>query len=136
MKIPRTIGAYDIDWEPVRSQLDGRGFALISGVLAKHTCAEVAGYYADDHRFRSRIEMSRYSFGRGEYKYFNYPLPEIVQKLRDSIYQSLRTSSIVVIAPAKSAQHRYFSNTASVTSTVCIRIYTGTSCFLFKSPVS
>ncbi len=89
MKIPRTIGAYDIDWEPVRSQLDGRGFALISGVLAKHTCAEVAGYYADDHRFRSRIEMSRYSFGRGEYKYFNYPLPEIVQKLRDSIYPQL-----------------------------------------------
>jgi hypothetical protein len=62
---------------------------LIPGVLAKNTCDEIAGYFTDDHRFRSRIDMSRYSFGRGEYKYFNYSLPEIVQKLRTSIYPEL-----------------------------------------------
>ena len=50
---------------------------------------EIAGYYADERRFRSRIEMARYAFGRGEYKYFAYPLPKIVQQLRDSIYPEL-----------------------------------------------
>jgi hypothetical protein len=83
------MGERDIDWEHARSQLDERGFVLIPGLLTKDICKEVAGYYAEDHRFRSRIEMSRYSFGRGEYKYFNYPLPEIAQRLRASIYPQL-----------------------------------------------
>jgi hypothetical protein len=83
------MGERDIDWEYARGQLDERGFVLIPGLLTKNICKEVAGYYAEDHRFRSRIEMSRYSFGRGEYKYFNYPLPEIAQQLRASIYQQL-----------------------------------------------
>jgi hypothetical protein len=65
-------------WEVARTQLDERGFALLPAVLAKNRCGEIAGYYTDDRRFRSRIEMARYSFGRGEYKYLNYPLPEIV----------------------------------------------------------
>jgi hypothetical protein len=78
-----------IDWQRARCHLDERGFALVSGVLAKKTCDEIAGYYADEQRFRSRIEMSRYAFGRGEYKYFNDPLPEIVQQLRSSIYPPL-----------------------------------------------
>ena len=89
MSIPSAIGEHDIDWEDLRSQLDERGFALIPGVLTKKTCEAIAGFYTDDHRFRSRIDMSRYSFGRGEYKYFNYPLPEIVQQLRTSIYPQL-----------------------------------------------
>ena len=89
MRNPATIGERDIDWEHSRSQLDNRGFVLISGVLAKNICKEIIDYYAEDHRFRSRIEMARYSFGQGEYKYFNYPLPEIVQQLRASIYPQL-----------------------------------------------
>jgi hypothetical protein len=83
------MGEHDIDWEHARGQLDERGFVLIPGLLTKNICKEVAGYYAEDHRFRSRIEMARYSFGRGEYKYFNYPLPEIAQQLRASIYLQL-----------------------------------------------
>jgi len=89
MRIPSINGERDIDWEHSRSQLDERGFVLISSVLTKNICKEIAGYYAEDHRFRSRIEMSRYSFGQGEYKYFTYPLPEIVQQLRASIYPQL-----------------------------------------------
>jgi len=89
MRIPEPIHPHKIDWEQVLSHLDERGFALVSGVLTKKNCEEIAGYYADDHRFRSRIEMSRYSFGQGEYKYFNYPLPGIVQQLRTSIYPRL-----------------------------------------------
>ena len=78
-----------IDWERARSHLDERGFVLIPGVLSKPTCEEIAGYYADERRFRSRIEMSRYAFGQGEYKYFKYPLPEVVQQYRSSIYPQL-----------------------------------------------
>ena len=89
MRIPSATGERDIDWEHARTQLDERGFVLIPGLLTKNICKEVAGYYAENHRFRSRIEMSRYSFGRGEYKYFNYPLPEIAQQLRASIYPQL-----------------------------------------------
>jgi hypothetical protein len=80
---------YEIDWERVRSDLDARGFATLPGVLTKKTCEEIAAGYSDERQFRTRIEMSRYSFGRGEYKYFNYPLPPIVQRLRSSIYSRL-----------------------------------------------
>ena len=89
MSAPKTIREYEIDWERVRSHLDARGFALIPGALAKKTCEEIVAYYDDERRFRSRIEMSRYAFGQGEYKYFTYPLPEIVQQLRSSIYPQL-----------------------------------------------
>ena len=78
-----------IDWERACAGLDQRGFAVLPGVLEKNICQEIVRYYADDYRFRSRIEMSRYSFGQGEYKYFTYPLPPIVQQLRFSIYPHL-----------------------------------------------
>lgn len=77
------------DWIKAQAQLDERGFSLIPGALDKTICEELAGYYADDRHFRSRIEMARYSFGQGEYKYFNYPLPAVVQELRVSIYPQL-----------------------------------------------
>lgn len=76
-------------WEHARAQLDERGFALIPSLLPKKSCEEIAGYYGDDRRFRSRIEMARYAFGQGEYKYFSYPLPETIQRLRTSIYPQL-----------------------------------------------
>ena len=86
MSSSEPIGAHNIDWEQVRYHLDERGFALLLGVLKKDTCEEIAGFYHDEGRFRSRIEMARYAFGQGEYKYFKYPLPAIVQQLRASIY--------------------------------------------------
>jgi len=76
----------DIDWEQALSQLDERGFTLLTGVLRKETCEAIAAGYGDEGQFRSRIDMSRYAFGRGEYKYFKYPLPAIVQQLRSLIY--------------------------------------------------
>lgn len=78
-----------IDWEPLRSRLDERGFAVIPGVLTAKNCDEIAAFYSDDERFRTRIDMSRYSFGRGEYKYFKYPLPPLIQQVRASIYPRL-----------------------------------------------
>jgi uncharacterized protein len=89
MRNPTSFGAREIDWEQVRSHLDGRGFAVMSGVLTKNACEEIVAYYADERRFRSRIEMSRHSFGQGEYKYFNYPLPPLIQEIRSSMYPRL-----------------------------------------------
>ena len=64
-----------IDWNSALVRLDERGFTVIPAVLAQSACEELAAGYGDDRQFRSRIEMERYAFGRGEYKYFNYPLP-------------------------------------------------------------
>ena len=75
MKNSQTITNKPVNWDGVRSNLDQRGFVVVPGVFTKEMCGEIAAYYGDDRRFRSRIEMSRYSFGQGEYKYFNYPLP-------------------------------------------------------------
>ena len=79
----------DIDWNEALAKLDERGFALVTGVLTEYVCKTIVAAYADENNFRSRIDMARYSFGRGEYKYFNYPLPAIVQQLRSSIYPRL-----------------------------------------------
>jgi hypothetical protein len=79
----------DVDWENVLAQLDERGFALLSDVIPRKTCETLAAIYTDDGQFRSRIDMARYAFGRGEYKYFKYPLPAIVQQLRSSMHPRL-----------------------------------------------
>ena len=89
VRISTPMGEHKIDWERACAHLDDRGFALIPAVLTKKICDEIAGYYGDEHRFRSRIEMSRYSFGRGEYKYFKYPLPDGVRQYRSWIYPHL-----------------------------------------------
>ena len=77
------------DWESVSRDLDGQGCARIAEVLTPAECAALAGLYPRDGMFRSRVVMARHGFGRGEYKYFNYPLPDIVQSLRTSMYPRL-----------------------------------------------
>ena len=107
MSTPEPICANEIDWQRARSHLDERGFALIPGALTKTNCEEIVAYYADEQCFRSRIEMSRYSFGRGEYKYFNYPLPEIVQQFRSSIYPQLAPLANQWVESLGSTTQRY-----------------------------
>lgn len=89
MKIPEPFCASEIDWTRVWSDLDERGFAVMPGVLTKKNCDEIVALYGDDRRFRSQIDMSRYAFGRGEYKYFNYPLPPSIQQIRSAVYPRL-----------------------------------------------
>ena len=84
-----------VDWARASSHLDERGFVLVPGVLTKTICVEIADYYIDDHRFRSRIEMARHSFGQGEYKYFNYPLPDAIQQGATSMLAGL--AALIVI---------------------------------------
>jgi hypothetical protein len=78
-----------INWERALSHLNKRGFTLVPAVLTQTTCEEVAALYGDETQFRSRIDMTRFSFGQGEYKYFDYPLPPVVQQLRSSFYPHL-----------------------------------------------
>jgi hypothetical protein len=79
----------ETDWERVSKDLDAEGHAVIKGVLSRAECEETSGLYQSDHLFRSRVVMERHRFGRGEYKYFNYPLPDLVANLRTAVYPKL-----------------------------------------------
>ena len=78
-----------LDWNAIASQLDAAGHAVIDSLLSASECASLAAAYDDERRFRSRIVMERHGFGRGEYKYFAYPLPAIVERLRTLLYAPL-----------------------------------------------
>src|ERR1044071_9896317 len=78
-----------VAWEEVSRELDAEGSAVIKGVLAPDECDEVRRLYDEDDLFRSRVVMERHGFGRGEYRYFRYPLPELIRDLRTSIYPHL-----------------------------------------------
>ena len=78
-----------IDWTRVREELDTYGAAVIGPVLSPSQCRDIASGYDNDAQFRSRIVMARHGFGRGEYKYWAYPLPEQVAALRNALYPPL-----------------------------------------------
>jgi len=78
-----------VDWARISQDLDDRGSATIGGLLTAAECESVAMLYAVDQMFRSRVVMARHGFGRGEYKYFAYPLPSIVGSLRAALYPRL-----------------------------------------------
>jgi hypothetical protein len=77
------------DWDEIARGLDARGSAVIERVLSPAHCRSIAALYEADERFRSKVVMERHGFGRGEYKYFNYPLPPLVADLRTSLYPHL-----------------------------------------------
>jgi hypothetical protein len=87
MKAPDRLKA--IDWSQVAAELDACGNAVIENLLSAAECEALAGAYADEGRFRSRVVMARHGFGRGEYKYFAYPLPEPIDRLRSALYPPL-----------------------------------------------
>jgi len=78
-----------IDWKQVTAELDAQGCAVLRGLLTPDECVALAAMYPEDGRFRSRVIMSRHGFGRGEYKYFSYPLPDPVSELRPALYARL-----------------------------------------------
>lgn len=80
-----------VDWQGVAAALDERGYALTPALLAPADCAALAALYAEEGAFRSRVVMQRHNFGRGEYKYLRYPLPRVVEGLRQAIYPHLAT---------------------------------------------
>jgi uncharacterized protein len=78
-----------VDWDRVSRDLDARGNAVLEQLLSTEECRALAALYPADGMFRSRIVMGRHGFGRGEYKYFDYPLPERVAALRTALYPRL-----------------------------------------------
>jgi hypothetical protein len=82
-------GVNALDWQQIGKNLDEQGSALLNGVLSAAECQALAALYPKDSLFRSRVVMARHGFGRGEYKYFSYPLPDLIQSLRTALYSRL-----------------------------------------------
>jgi hypothetical protein len=87
----RTIEARveKVDWTTASADLDAYGWGGFKKLLTAEECADISGLYADGGKFRSQVIMAQHGFGRGEYKYFSYPLPELVAGLRTAIYPHL-----------------------------------------------
>jgi hypothetical protein len=83
--------AADLDWSAAEDGLDAYGVACAGNLLSAEECAAIAQLYDLEESFRSRVIMARHGFGRGEYRYFSYPLPAIVQSLRTTLYGRLAT---------------------------------------------
>lgn len=88
MSISRNLSA--LDWPALARQLDADGHALIPGLLDRAQCEKLRALYDQDAPFRSRVIMARHNFGLGEYRYFAYPLPALLQALREALYPPLR----------------------------------------------
>jgi len=104
-----------IDWPQLGAELDMNGFAIVSRCLDASACREIAASY-DSGMFRSRVDMERHGFGRGEYQYFAYPLPPPVANLRDAFYSRLapvanRWNELLGVDARFPAAHRDFLKT-------------------------
>jgi uncharacterized protein len=76
-------------WERVYRDLDAESNAVVKDLLAADECDEIRGLYQNEEVFRTQVVMERHGFGRGEYKYFSYPLPDVISDLRTSLYPHL-----------------------------------------------
>src|SRR3569832_2278603 len=78
-----------LDWPALQAGLDENGFAVTPALLTPSQCRDLIKLYADGPLFRSKVIMQRHAFGKGEYQYFRYPMPEPVQALRETLYPHL-----------------------------------------------
>jgi uncharacterized protein len=85
--VEERVGSFD--WGSVAKSLDEQGSAMLQHIVSPAECESLTRLYVDEDRFRSRVVMERHGFGRGEYKYFSYPLPPIVADLRSALYPRL-----------------------------------------------
>ncbi|NBU28650.1 MAG: proline hydroxylase [Caulobacteraceae bacterium] len=77
------------DWDRMATDLDRQGWSVLPAILSAQDCESMAGLYDQADGFRSQVIMARHGFGRGEYRYFAYPLPDAVQALRAALYRRL-----------------------------------------------
>ncbi|MBX9826624.1 MAG: 2OG-Fe(II) oxygenase [Xanthobacteraceae bacterium] len=87
--VPIADRVVSLDWGAMGRELDAHGCAVTPQLLTPDECEDLAGLYAADAPFRSRVIMARHGFGRGEYKYFAYPLPDPIAELRTALYPPL-----------------------------------------------
>jgi hypothetical protein len=102
-----------LDWTKLAHDLDARGSAVIERLISPRECAALAALYATDTLFRSRVVMAKHGFGRGEYKYFSYPLPDPIGRLRTALYPHLaavanRWNDAMGVDVSFPAQHAQF----------------------------
>jgi uncharacterized protein len=79
----------NLNWTEVRSNINNKGYALVPGLLDGDECATLIDAYNDPALYRKTIQMERYRFGLGEYKYFDYPLPPLIETIRQEVYLQL-----------------------------------------------
>ncbi len=108
-----------LDWLGIDASLTAQGFARIPPILTAKDCESLATLYQDDSRFRSRIEMERFRFGAGEYKYFARPLPPIVAALREQLYERLAPIANRWAARLKNRDTREFPGTLDAFLRTC-----------------
>jgi len=91
LKIPSSLEGRlaAVDWDEIRDSLDRQGWVVLPGMLADSECDAIAGLYGPSEAFRSHVVMARHGFGQGEYRYFAYPLPSLVEQLRTALYPRL-----------------------------------------------
>jgi hypothetical protein len=91
MTLPLSMSARveAFDWSMIAENLDAFGNAMLPSLLSTAECQEITAMYADASHFRSRVIMGRHGFGRGEYQYFKYPLPRVIDGLRAAFYERL-----------------------------------------------
>ena len=77
------------DWQALTGELDSFGCAVLKRLMTPQECARIAALYPQEEHFRSHIHMARHGFGKGEYRYFSYPLPELLGGLRTALYPRL-----------------------------------------------
>jgi len=87
MEIQEKIGR--LDWSELTESLNSKGYTVARNILSNDNCDQIISRYNEDALYRKTVVMERHNFGLGEYRYFNYPLPGIVQALRESIYPCL-----------------------------------------------
>ena len=87
--IPLNTRLQAVDWNGACAELEAHGHVVLPGLLSEHACRELAALYPQRGHFRSRVVMARHGFGRGEYQYFAYPLPVMVEALRSTVYPHL-----------------------------------------------
>jgi hypothetical protein len=86
---PVTTRVASMDWTRIGADLDRNGWSSLDRLITADECEMLAGLYEREHGFRSTVVMSRHGFGRGEYKYFAYPLPDLIAALRPALYAQL-----------------------------------------------
>ena len=87
MTLDKTLAGFD--WATIEREIDETGCAVTPALFTAEQCEQLAKSYDDDALFRSRVVMARHGFGRGEYKYFAYPLPDPIARLRGALYERL-----------------------------------------------
>jgi hypothetical protein len=78
-----------IDWEKCSQDLNADGYAVIEKLIVPSQCHSIVTLYDDDQQFRKRVVMEKHGFGKGEYKYFAYPLPKLIEEIRTAVYPKL-----------------------------------------------